>query len=73
MNGNTKGTKGEGEGGELPGVTPYPNENELIKDVKIELEKALTKMGVNILNVLLLVPWVDVDLVPLIYLKNWYP
>lgn len=41
LNGNTKGTKGEG--GELPGVTPYPNENELIKDVKIELEKALTK------------------------------
>lgn len=30
---------------ELPGVTPYPNEDELIKDVKIELEKALTKNG----------------------------
>ena len=27
----------------LPGVSPYPNEDALIKDVKAELEKALTK------------------------------
>ncbi|EMG46974.1 LYS1 Lysine--2-oxoglutarate reductase [Candida maltosa Xu316] len=27
----------------LPGVTPYPNEDALIKDVKVELEKALVK------------------------------
>ncbi|KAI3406619.2 LYS1 [Candida oxycetoniae] len=29
----------------LPGVTPYPNETELIEDVKTELEKALAKNG----------------------------
>ena len=27
----------------MPGVSPYPNEDALIKDVKAELEKALTK------------------------------